>query len=59
MTEDDTFRILSRPSFNEMFAIIDIWIYDGNDNRKIQEVLAENKWSEIEYNTMAVYHDRR
>jgi hypothetical protein len=27
MTEDDTFRILSRPSFDEMFRIHQAWWY--------------------------------
>ena len=48
-TEDDLFRILSRPSFQEMKKIEHVWIDDGTDHRLFIEILTHHGWTIEEY----------
>lgn len=49
MTEDDTFRILARPSFSELMVQHNRWIRDFYDDRAWPEVLKDNNWTIKEY----------
>ena len=49
MTEDDTFRILKRPTFREMSILIIKWYCDEDDNRQYDEILRDYGWTRGEY----------
>ena len=48
-TEDDTFRVLSRPSFDEMERMVYPWWYDTRDRKALVKLLEENKWTIAEF----------
>ena len=48
-TEDETFRILSRPSAIEMLDIQNHWIKNHSDFRNWDKVLIDNNWTENEW----------
>ena len=50
-TEDDTFRILSRPSFDEMEKIHDDWWYSipSRDQRQRIPFMLKHKWTWLEF----------
>ena len=54
MTEDDTFRLLSRTPLAEMFNIYTKWNISVSDKRRFHEVLSQNGWTIKEYNRQMV-----
>ena len=53
MTEDDTFRVLKRIPFDEMYRLLDIWVNDLKDDTPILTMLSGNGWTLREYNNIA------
>jgi hypothetical protein len=51
-TEDDTFRILSRPGFDEMRNIHHAWYYDGTINKNTSlriPFMKKHGWTWLEF----------
>ena len=51
-SEDDTFRILSRPSFDEMVAIREKWLDDLHDRRLRRQLLMDYGWRIEEFDLL-------
>ena len=51
MTEEDTFRMLKRPTFQEMKKLEREWVENREDTRQFLEVLLSNGWRYDEYET--------
>ena len=49
MNEDDTFRILQRPTFKEMNEARYVWIHTSSDHRPWATVLKDNGWTSDEF----------